>query len=315
MISIEKIGDAVECLDILKRNCHGVHSFITDPLSAEIGRMNLDIESDLRKPKIDMHSHLWNMSNEADEARSCEQLIKSGEMLGITEYWCSSPITGGLTASPEEVRAENDAVLRGMKNFPSRTRGMCFVIAGHFTAALDEINRCLDAGMIGVKLYNQYRINDPAVFPVIELAIERKVPILQHAGKPAPEGLERQPNISWGTHFSETNERYPEAMLIHAHIAGGGDWEYTVRGMRDASPNLYCDISGSNLDDGVIEYAVSELGSERVLFGTDGTMCGSVGKVLDANLTEEQRGLIFRGNAERILRAQGAMPLKTGDGI
>ena len=248
------------------------------------------------------------MSSEADETRSCEQLIKSGEMLGITEYWCSSPIVGGVLASPEEVRAENDAVLRGMKNFPDRIRGMCFVIAGHFNDALDEIKRCLDAGMIGIKLYNQYRINDPAVFPVIELAIKRKVPILQHAGKPAPEGLARQPNISWGPHFAEANKRYPEAMLIHAHVVGGGDWEYTVRAMSEGSANLYCDIAGSNLDDGAVEYAVSELGAERVLFGTDGTMCGSVGKVLDADLSEQQRELILWSNAERMLAAQGTRP-------
>ena len=273
--------------------------------------MKLNIEAGIQRPKIDMHAHLWNMSNESDESKSCEQLIKAGEMLGITEHWCSSPITGGFLASPEEVREENDAVLRGMRNFPKRIRGMCYVISGHFNAALDEINRCLDAGMVGIKLYNQYRINDPAVFPVIELAIERNVPILQHAGKPGPEGFKRQPNISWGTHFAEVNERYPEAMIIHAHIVGGGDWEYTVRAMRDGSPNLYCDVSGSNLDDGAVEYAVSELGAARILFGTDGTMAGSVGKVLDAKISEEQRDLIFWDNAARILAAHGAAPTET----
>jgi len=271
--------------------------------------VTLDIEAGLARPKIDMHCHVWRMEREADEARSSGQLITAGEMLGITEFWCSSPILGGALASPDEVRAENDAVLRAMKRSPDRIRGWCFVIPGHFTSALDEINRCLDAGMIGIKLYNQYRINDPAVFPVIELAIDRKVPILEHAGKPAPEGLARQPNISWGTHFAEANERYPEAMLIHAHIGGGGDWEYTIRAMRDGSSNLFCDVSGSNLDDGAVEYAVSELGAERVLFGTDGTMCGSVGKVLDARLSDEEAELIFRGNAERILSAQGVTPL------
>lgn len=270
--------------------------------------MALDIEAGLRRPKIDMHCHVWNMSNEADEAKSCEQLIAAGEMLGITEFWCSSPITGGALSPIEDVRAENDAVLRAVKRFPSRIRGMCFVIAGHYREALDEMDRCLDAGMVGIKLYNQYRISDPAVFPVIEKAIERKVPILEHAGKPSPEGLERQPLISWGTHFAEANQRYPEAMLIHAHIVGGGDWEYTVRAMRDGSPNLYCDISGSNLDDGALEFAVAEMGAERILFGSDGTMSGSVGKVLDADLTEKQRDLIFWDNAERILAAQGASP-------
>ena len=84
--------------------------------------------------------------------------------------------------------------------------------------------------------------------------------------------------------------------------------------MRNASANLFCDVSGSNLDDGAVEYAVAELGAERVLFGTDGTMCGRVGKVLDARLSEEETELIFRGNAERILSAQGAIPLQAARG-
>ena len=269
--------------------------------------MELDIEEWLRYPKIDMHCHVWNLANEQEEQVSSEQLILSGEMLGITEFWCSSPIIGGLIASVEAVREENDTILRAIKRHPQHIRGMCFGIPGHYQMALDEINRCLDSGMIGIKLYNQYRINDPAVFPVIELAIERKVPILEHAGYlHAREDLDSQPLISHGEHFPEVSARYPEAMLIHAHIGGGGDWEPTVSAMRHGSPNLYCDVSGSNLDDGQVEWAVAEMGAESVLFGTDGTMTGSVGKVIDATLTEEDKSLIFWKNAERILAAQGA---------
>ena len=274
--------------------------------------MSLDIERWLRRPKIDVHCHVWNLGNEAEEATSAERLISTGEMLGITEYWCSSPITGGRLASIEEVRAENDAVLRAMKRFPEHIRGMCFVIPGHYRQAVDEVDRCLDAGMIGVKLYNQYRINDPAVFPVIERVIERGVPLLEHAGFVCGrEFLDQQPLISDGRHFAEMNRLYPEAMVIHAHIGGGGDWENTIRAMRNTSPNLVCDVSGSNLDDGQVELAVAEMGPDRVLFGTDGTMTGSVGKVIDATLTDEEKDLIFWGNAERILAAQGAAPILT----
>jgi len=136
----------------------------------------------------------------------------------------------------------------------------------------------------------------------------RNVPILEHAGFPSPKFLAGQPHISHGRHFTQASQRYPEAVLIHAHIAGGGDWEHTVREMRGASPNVYIDVSGSNLDDGSIEFAVQEMGVERVLFGTDGTMAGSVGRVLDADLTDSQRESIFWGNAERILALQGAKP-------
>lgn len=267
--------------------------------------MPLDIEAGIRRPKIDMHCHVWQMDG---WEQSSDHLVACGEMLGITELWCSSIISGGELASIEEVRPHNDTILAALKRHPKRIRGWCFVIPGHYQAALDEIDRCLDGGMIGIKLYNQYWISDPAVFPVIERAIERKVPILEHAGYPSPKTRITQPLISHGKHFTAASKCYPEAMLIHAHIGGGGDWEQTVREMREASPNVYIDTSGSNLDDGQIEFAVAEMGAERVLFGTDGTMAGSVGKVLDATLTEEQREWIFWGNCERILAQQGAKP-------
>jgi predicted TIM-barrel fold metal-dependent hydrolase len=270
--------------------------------------MPLDIQAGIKRPKIDMHCHVFKMDN---WEKSSDHLVECGEALGITELWCSSIVGGGKIIPPEEICLHNNTILSAMKRHPKRIRGWCFVIPGHYQAALDEIDRCLDAGMIGIKLYNQYWINDPAVFPVIERAVKRKVPILEHAGYPQPKFKAAQPHISHGIHFTEASQRYPEAMLIHAHIAGGGDWEQTVREMRNASPNVYIDVSGSNLDDGMVEFAVQEMGVERILFGTDGTMAGSVGRVLDADLTEEQRERIFWGNAERILAPQGATPTES----
>jgi len=269
--------------------------------------MSLDVEAWIRYPKIDVHCHAGGGDEPGDA------LVANGDMLGVKEMWCSRPI-GGRIALMEDIRSHNDGVLAAMKRHPTRIQGLCFVIPGYYKAAVAEVERCLDAGMIGIKLYNQYRISDPAVWPIIQLAMERRVPILEHAGYlSAPEHLEKQPLISHGAHFSDVSQKYPEAMLIHAHIGGGGDWERTVRAMRDASPNVYIDTSGSNLDDGQMEFAVAELGVQRVLFGSDGTMAGSVGKVVDATLTEEEKKLIFWGNAQRILAAQGKKPLTSKD--
>ena len=47
--------------------------------------------------------------------------------------------------------------------------------------------------------------------------------------------------------------------------------------------------------------AVRELGAERILFGTDMTMEGGVGKVMGAKITEAQREEIFWKNMAAIL--------------
>lgn len=272
-------------------------------------REMLDIKAGIDRPKIDVHCHVWRMSPE-EERLSSDHLVTSGRKLGIKEMWISSPITGGRRASMDEVRAQNNAILRAMQRHPDALRGMCFVIPGNERDVTSEIERCLDAGMVGIKLYNQYKITDPAVAPILKLAAERRVPVLEHAAYlPAPEHRAEQPLTSHGADFARASEAHPDTTMIHAHIGGGGDWEWTIRALRDASPNVLVDVSGSNLDDGQVEFAVWELGADRVIFGTDGTMAGSVGKVLDAELTERERELIFWTNAERLLAAQGKRPL------
>lgn len=263
----------------------------------------LDVEAGIRRPKIDVHAHVW--PSEGEEGG--DLLVATADLFHVAEVWCSAPITGGRIGSDEEVRANNDVILRAMQRHPGRVRGYCFTIPGPTAPA--EARRCLDAGMIGIKLYNQYKIQDPVTWPLLELAIEYGVPVLVHAAYlPVAEHAALQPLTSHGADFAEASRRYPEAMLIHAHIGGGGDWEWTVRAMREGSPNLCCDVSGSNLDAGQVEYAVAQLGARRVLFGSDGTMEGCVGKVIGARLTEAERELIFRGNAMRMLQARKKPP-------
>ena len=159
--------------------------------------------------------------------------------------------------------------------------------------------------MIGIKLYNQYKIWDPAVHPVLEKAIGARIPVLMHAGYPTrAEDWARQPNLSHAGDFVRAARLYPEAMLIEAHIGGGGDWEWAVKQLRDA-PSVYLDTSGSVIDAGMIEMAARELGADRLLFGTDMTMEGGVGKILAADLTADEKERIFWRNMQRILDRRG----------
>jgi len=130
------------------------------------------------------------------------------------------------------------------------------------------------------------------------------VPILHHAGH-ATWLSQPQPRISDGGHFAELSRRYPEAMLICAHICGGGDWEWTIKALRNA-PSVYLDTSGSVVDEGVIEMAARVLGADRLLFGCDGSLTASVGRMRSAFLSDADKRKILSGNFERILSQRGA---------
>lgn len=252
--------------------------------------------------KIDAHNHVFTPVHRPNANWSeVENLIEAADVLGIERLCCSRPITGGALVEIETVREANESVLAAMKRYPKRIAGYCFVQPGNGAKALDEIDRCLDAGMIGVKLYNQFKYTDPMVFPIAEKCIERRALFLGHSAYLTdPRALAAQPRTSNSLDFCELSRRYPELRLILGHVNGGGDWEWAIKGLRECR-NVFLDTSGSVQEDQTIERCVRELGHERVLFATDGTMEGCVGKVLAADLTAAQREDIFWRNFQRLL--------------
>ena len=137
------------------------------------------------------------------------------------------------------------------------------------------------------------------VFPIVELAIELGVPILHHASHSHYFG-EDQPRMSDGGHLAELARRYPEAMLICAHISGGGDWEWTIKALRHAT-NVLLDTSGSATDEGTVDMAVAVVGVDRIVFGCDSSMTAGVGKIRGANVSPQDKEKILGGNMMKLL--------------
>ena len=251
---------------------------------------------------IDCHAHLYHHSRPTWEEDD-RKLIEAADKLGIDKLCCSI-LTPRRPSTPEGFRECNRWVAEAMNCFPGRILGYCYVNPGYHREALDEIRRCVeDLGFIGIKLYNEYRCNEPVVFPVVELAIELRVPILQHAGH-MHYFVEEQPRISDAGMLAELGRRYPEATLICAHVCGGGDWEWTIKALRDV-PNVYLDTSGSVTDEGVLEMALRILGAERLLFACDMSMTASMGRIRGADIPDEARRKILGENMMGILERRG----------
>jgi predicted TIM-barrel fold metal-dependent hydrolase len=247
---------------------------------------------------IDCHAHLTHHSRSTWEVDD-RKLIEAADKLGIDQLCCSI-LTPKRPATVEGFRACNRWVADAMGRFPGRVLGYCYVNPGCGQEAVDEVRRCVEErGFIGVKLYNEHLCTEPVVFPVVELTIELGVPILHHAGH-SHYFVQDQPHMSDSGHLAELARRYPEAMLICAHISGGGDWEWAVKAARHA-PNLMLDTSGSVTDAGTVELAVAVVGAERVVFGCDSSMTAGVGKIRGAQLSAADKEKILGGNMARLL--------------
>jgi hypothetical protein len=257
-----------------------------------------------RYRKIDSHVHV---SLYADKGPETE--LDFADRLGIQKLVISRPVTE-LGKPHQDYVDSNNIMISALKKYPDRFIAQFTLNPMFQKESLEEIKRCADAGMVGLKVYLQVKINDPLFYPIIEKMIDLKMIILMHGfcqigrGGYRPKYGNDYPQESVPEDFVDAAIRYPEAMFQFAHLGGGGDWEYECKILKDY-PNIFADLSGSNNEGNIINYALKYLGEDRLFFGTDNSYYQSVSKILAADLTESQRNKIFFENYNNILRKGG----------
>lgn len=249
----------------------------------------------------DAHSHLGALPGANPEQRM-EVLVRHMDRLGIERLILSQGFEEyDSHATPEQVRIENDRVMRAVRHFRDRAYGSLYVNPEHVEASLREFDRCVrDGPMVCVgEVQADLRCNAPQLDPIVERAAAMNVPILQHTWLKT---MGNEPGESTPYDVVELARRHPKAQLICGHT--GGNWELGIRIIRDTG-NVYADIAGSDPTSGFVEMAVRELGAKRVLYGSDvggRSFASQVAKVLGADISDEDRKLILGGNIRRLLQ-------------
>src|SRR2546423_7828368 len=129
--------------------------------------------------------------------------------------------------SPRDVTAGNDALLALQRAHPDSIRGYVCVNRNYTAHARAEIVRCLDAGMIGIKLAASRRADDPLLDAIGALAQERRVPVLHHVWQHRRRDWPGQEASDAGE-LCALAKRHPDVAFILAHIGGGGGWLHSV---------------------------------------------------------------------------------------
>jgi predicted TIM-barrel fold metal-dependent hydrolase len=255
---------------------------------------------------IDVHAHFLHARTPRGDWRERNvSRLTAGAKIGISVHVASILGSWGLTSpiyfpSPRDVTAGNDALLALQRQHPESIRGYSCVNPNYTAHARTEIIRCLDAGMIGIKLAASRRADDPLLDPIAELALERRVPILQHIWQHRRRDWPGQ-EASDAIELCALARRHPDVAFILAHIGGGGDWLHSLHAVRDV-PNVYVDLSGSGVDGGMLEACIETVGASRLLWGTDLTMDTGWAKIryLASLLAEDELDLVRWKNAARI---------------
>ena len=250
---------------------------------------------------VDIHVHnVWTRLDERPDYKIAR--TKSlARLSGIDKILV---VTTGMGCSPEEVRERNDCTIRLMQEDPD------FFLAGMYlgpthdpTVIRAEARRCVDAGMVAIKQLFEVNARDERLQPIAEAAGELDIPLLFHAWYRKAGG---RPEESTGADIAYLARRHPDTKIIMAHLSGVGRWG--VQEVEDL-PNVWIDTCGGWYPCELVEYAVRHVGADRIVYGSDypgRDYAAQIGRVLGANLSEEDKEKILWRNAASLLKLEGS---------
>lgn len=253
-------------------------------------------------PAIDSHAHFGRYLN-ADplisefSSGSPTEVVARAKACGVA-WTIASPLSGLLPRGRTvDVAPANEAAFREVPTVPGLLQ---YVIVNPLQPkTYDQAKEMLKASWCaGIKIHPEehaYRIEDygEELFAFFE---ETGAPVMTHSGCPN----------SLPADFVPFADRHPGARVLLAHLGNGngagGRVDLQVRAVAAAKHrNLWVDTSSArSILPGLVEWAVKELGAERLLFGSD-TPLYSVAmqrtRIESAEITDQAKRLILRDNA------------------
>jgi predicted TIM-barrel fold metal-dependent hydrolase len=256
---------------------------------------------------IDVHGHYGpyrqNITQLACDCMSGDaETVVSRARAARTERTIVSPLTGLLPRGGPSGFDGNEEAFAVV----ARTEGLLqYVILNPLDRrTLDQARRMLGQGKcVGIKVHPEEHC-----YPIAEhgrelfaFAAEQRAVMLVHSGeqRSLPDDYVRFAND------------FPEVRLILAHIGCGwdGDPGYQVRAIQKSRHgNVFADTSSArSIMPRLIEWAVHEIGADRVLFGTDTPLYFAAmqrARIDHAEIADQDKRKILRENALALFGAE-----------
>jgi len=252
---------------------------------------------------IDIHGHIGSYKGSALDlidgfySGGPEDVLRRAAC-GNIEYTFVSPLGAIFIHYGGDSVAANRELAAEIRRFPGLFHWVV-VEPGRpetFAQAEDMLKtpRC-----VGIKIHpelHKYPIKDHGA-KIFEFAARRGAVILSHSGE----------DLSAPADFIPFADEFPGAKLILAHIGWSRDGNMTrqVKAVQMGKHgNVFADTSSSmSITSNLIEWAVGEIGPDRILFGTDTPLYFSPmqrARIDNAEISDQAKRAILRGNAERL---------------
>lgn len=260
-----------------------------------------DAVAESRRGIFDAHLHTPSENGEVFQwnlvTRNMPEFVAYLDKCGVRRGVISAARSNTAQA-PADYVAGNREVAKYAEKYHGRFQPSCVVTPFRIDEALREIEECHRLGFRWLGEFcnymTGYRYDAPEWDQVMKLAAKLRLVIQIHA------------NAEEMQHLAEN---YPENTIVFPHL--GGNQKDIARRIAVVAAHKNCsiDISGSGIERvGILEKAVKEIGSDRVLYGSDFTInepSGVIARVRNAFLSPEDRENILFRNVERLLAASG----------
>ena len=235
-----------------------------------------------------------------------QNLIASMEKSGIDVSVCA----GFGWTDPGVARESNNYNLEMSRLHPKRLIPFCSVNPLWGQEAVNEIQRCYEAGAKGIgELHPDTQgILDAdlsVLAPVLDIARQLDIPVLIHASEPVGHGYPGKGTVTPELLMALV-KAYPDNKLIFGHFGGGLPFYGLMNEVRSALSNVYFDSAAFPFlyRPEIFEVVARAIGSEKILFASDFPLVSqerSLKEFKAAKMTDEQSRKILRDNAAQLL--------------
>jgi predicted TIM-barrel fold metal-dependent hydrolase len=265
---------------------------------------------------IDVHAHYGDYLRGEDELvdhwLSCSAIgvVERARQQAHVELTIASPLAGLMPRGGSDPVTANEEAAATVASIEGLLQWV--IVHPDVPKTFEQAERMLGQEQcVGIKLHpeeHQYPIREHGA-AMFELAARHDAVVLVHSGDPFSLPVDFLP---WADEFSNIT-------LLLAHLGNGGgaagDPTLQVRAIQASQHgNVLVDTSSArSILPGLVEWAVAEVGAEKILFGTD-TPLYSVAmqraRIDQAQISESEKRAILYINAQRVLDLP---TLKTGE--
>ena len=208
------------------------------------------------------------------------------------------------------IEETNSYVIEAMHRYPGRIFGMAVSLPTSGDQAVYELERCVQAGMIGIgelMPHGQgYRLNDIKLLtPLMEIARRHQLLVLSHCSEPVGHLYHGKGNVSLPDIVAFLSA-FPDIRFIAAHWGGGLPFYTLMPEIQAITSNVWYDTAATVYlyRSSIFTVAASLVGADRILFASDYGLLGQrrfIDHIRRSGLDEVSVERVLGENARQLL--------------